>query len=285
MAAMAKSSKRIFIMDLWAIVEAVISGEFERQFHVIICGQVASADVIDFAASLDSDRPNGLVPTPFAHDLFGAHLCPRPAVARQLSFPRSPMPERVFIIHGYLGYPEEAWQPWLKAELEKRGYAVALPAMPHPDRPTISEWVAFITRLVGQPDEKTVMIGHSLGAQAVLRYLEALGANGQSVGKTVLIASGFPSGMSPEAADQKSGGDPTLRAWLSIGVDPGKVKKAAGTCTVILSVDDPYIPFEEAKASFQTNLGPKIIVETGKGHFNEDDDIVELPSALEAVLS
>jgi len=44
------------------------------------------------------------------------------------------MRERAFIIHGYLGYPTEAWLPWLKAMLEKRGYQVWLPAMPHPDR-------------------------------------------------------------------------------------------------------------------------------------------------------
>ena len=27
--------------------------------------------------------------------------------------------KRVFIIHGWDGYPEEGWFPWLKEELEK----------------------------------------------------------------------------------------------------------------------------------------------------------------------
>lgn len=195
------------------------------------------------------------------------------------------MPGRAFIIHGYLGYPGEAWQPWLKAELERRGFEVALPAMPDADHPTIPEWTSFIAGLVGRPDDKTVMIGHSLGAQAVLRYLETLGGTGQSVGKTVLIASNFPTGMPPEAADERSGDDPVLRPWLTIGVDAGKVRKAAGKCVVILSDNDPYIPFEEAKASFVTSLGATIIVEAGKGHFNEDDKITELPAALAAVLA
>ena len=75
------------------------------------------------------------------------------------------MRERSFIIHGYLGYPEEAWLPWLKAKLEKRCYQVWLSAMPHPDRPVIPEWVNFIAKLVGEPDAKTVMIAHSLGCQ------------------------------------------------------------------------------------------------------------------------
>jgi predicted alpha/beta hydrolase family esterase len=195
------------------------------------------------------------------------------------------MPDRAFIIHGYQGYPGEAWQPWLKAELERRGYEVALPAMPHADNPTIPEWIAFITGLVGRPDRETVMIGHSLGAQAVLRYLEILGGAGQSVGKTVLIASNFPRGMTPEAADETTGGDTVLRPWLTIGVDPETVRRAMGKCVVILSDNDPYIPFEEAKAAFQECLGVPIVVATGKGHFNEDDKITELPEALAAVCS
>ncbi len=194
------------------------------------------------------------------------------------------MPERAFIFHGYQGYPEEAWQPWLKSELEKRGYQVALPAMPHADHPTIAEWTGFIADLVGNPDGQTVLIAHSLGAHAVLHYLEIVGGTGRSVGKTVLIASSFPTGMSPEAARQRAGGDPTLEQWLPAKVDPVKVKAAAGRCVVILSDNDPNIPLAEARAAFRENLDAEIIVEKGQGHFNEDDQITTLPAALAAVL-
>jgi predicted alpha/beta hydrolase family esterase len=195
------------------------------------------------------------------------------------------MRERAFIIHGYLGYPEEAWLPWLKAMLEKRGYQVWLPAMPHPDRPAIREWVDFIVGLVGEPDAKTVMIAHSLGCAAVLHYLETLGENAKSVGKTVLVAGRFPAGMSPEEAENKVEGNEMLKPWLTTGVDPKSVGLAVGRCTVILSDNDPYIPIDEAKASFQGGFPVEIIVEHGKGHFNEDDNITELPSALDAVIS
>jgi serine hydrolase len=195
------------------------------------------------------------------------------------------MPDRAFIIHGYLGYPEEAWLPWLKAKLEKRGYDVCLPAMPNPDRPTIPEWTEFIAGLVGDPDGKTVLIAHSLGCRAVLHYLETLGAVGRSVEKTVLVAGEFPTGMSPEEAERRIEGDENLKPWLTDRVDPKNVTIAAGTCTVILSDDDPYVPFDSAIASFRGNLPAKIITEHGKGHFNEDDNVTELPSALDAVIS
>jgi predicted alpha/beta hydrolase family esterase len=119
----------------------------------------------------------------------------------------------------------------------------------------------------------------------VLRYLETLGQTGKSVGKTVLVAGNFPLGMSAAEADARTGGDESLRPWLISGVDPGKVKGAAGKCTVILSDDDPYIPCDQAKASFAGNLDANIIVEKGKGHFNEDDRLTELPSVLNAVLA
>jgi esterase/lipase len=35
--------------------------------------------------------------------------------------------KKVFIIHGWDGYPEEGWFPWLKKELEKKGFSVFVP--------------------------------------------------------------------------------------------------------------------------------------------------------------
>jgi predicted alpha/beta hydrolase family esterase len=193
--------------------------------------------------------------------------------------------KRAFIIHGYLGYPEEAWLPWLKRELGTRGYRASLPRMPHPDRPVIAEWVAYVAGLVGEPDPQTVMVGHSLGGQAVIRYLERLGATGKSVGKTVLVASGFPPGMTREQAEVTAEGDQVLVPWLTVGVDAALVKSAAGSCTVILSDSDPYIDAGRAEAEFRAALDPRIIVEHSKGHMNDESGLTDLPSALQAVVS
>jgi predicted alpha/beta hydrolase family esterase len=191
--------------------------------------------------------------------------------------------KRAYIIHGYQGYPGEAWQPWAKAELEKRGYAAWLPAMPKPDAPVLPEWMDFISGLVGVPDGKTVLIGHSLGVNLVLRYLETLADAGQAVGQTVLIAGMFPAGMTDQAADKRTGGNTILRPWLTKAVDGRKVNRAAGRCTVILSDTDPIIPMAQAKASFEANLKARIVIEPGKGHFNEDDKLTDLPVLLDVI--
>lgn len=52
------------------------------------------------------------------------------------------MTKRAFIIHGWDGYPDEGWFPWLKTELEKNGFQVHVPAMPKSAEPKIEAWVS-----------------------------------------------------------------------------------------------------------------------------------------------
>lgn len=171
----------------------------------------------------------------------------------------------------------------MKRELEARGCVVALPAMPQPNQPLILEWTHFIAELIGEPDRETWIVGHSLGCQAVLRYLETLGAARKSVEKTVLVAGTFPVQRSAKDALKAAGGDPVLLPWFSTGVDASKVKQAAGECTIILSDNDPYIDVPAATATFRATLDPHMIFVPGGGHFNEDDHWMKLPEALAAL--
>jgi uncharacterized protein len=190
------------------------------------------------------------------------------------------MPTRAFIIHGYLSYPEEAWLPWMKRALEEKGCVVALPAMPRPDHPVIQEWLEFITQLIGEPNPDTILVGHSMGVQAVLRYLETLGAAGKAVGKTLLVAGSFPLARSAAVAADIP---PVLVPWFTTGIDAAKVKQAAGRCSVILSNNDPYLDSAQAAATFREKLGANVVIVPGGGHFNEDDKLTELPPALDAL--
>lgn len=187
------------------------------------------------------------------------------------------MPPRAFIIHGYLSFPEEAWLPWMKRSLEEKGYEVALPAMPQPAHPVIQEWIEFIARLVGEPDDSTVLVGHSMGVQAVLRYLETVGATGKAVGKTLLVAGSFPVARDATAVGNVPD---VLVPWFTTGVDARAVKRAAGACTIILAENDPFIDVPQAITTFRQLLDPKIVLLPTGGHFNEDDRLTELPEAL-----
>src|SRR3954471_3952140 len=105
----------------------------------------------------------------------------------------------------------------MKRELERRGFAVALPAMPRPDHPIIADWIRFIDRLVGEPDAETIIVGHSLGCQAVVRYLDTIGAAGKCVAKTLLVAGSFPVARSREEAVNLVGEKNVLLPWFTEG--------------------------------------------------------------------
>src|SRR3989344_3577618 len=80
--------------------------------------------------------------------------------------------KRVFIVHGWDFNPEVNWYPWLKKELEKKGFKVIVPEMPNTSEPKINAWVSYLKKVVGKLDEETYFIGHSIGCQTIMRFLE-----------------------------------------------------------------------------------------------------------------
>jgi predicted alpha/beta hydrolase family esterase len=63
------------------------------------------------------------------------------------------------------------WFPWLKKELVAQGFDAVVPDFPHSLLPSMNAWVQSLAQL--EPDENTVLIGHSLGGVLILRFLEA----------------------------------------------------------------------------------------------------------------
>ncbi|MBI1999578.1 MAG: alpha/beta hydrolase [Parcubacteria group bacterium] len=94
---------------------------------------------------------------------------------------------RVIIVHGLHSHPADCWFPWLKQALEERGFAAQVPRMPTPNAPEMKKWVATITKAIGMPNEYTILVGHSLGVIALLRYLETL-QSGERVAGLISVA-------------------------------------------------------------------------------------------------
>ncbi len=86
---------------------------------------------------------------------------------------------RLFIVHGYTASPDAHWFPWLKAELEARDVRVEVLAMPDPHHPEPATWDAAMDHLVRDHDERTFLLGHSLGCITILRQLDRLPAGSQ----------------------------------------------------------------------------------------------------------
>lgn len=189
--------------------------------------------------------------------------------------------KRVFIVHGWGGYPLEGWFPWLKAELEMKGFSVAVPQMPDTDNPRIESWVPALAIAVGVADADTYFVGHSMGCQTIARYLEAL-PEGVRVDGAVFVAGFFKQLTNIE----EDGPDAVTiaAAWLDTPLDFMKIKSHVPKSVAVFSDNDPYVPLDN-QDDFRNKLGSEIIIEKNAGHFSGSDGIVELPKALNAVLS
>lgn len=188
-----------------------------------------------------------------------------------------PMRDRVFMVHRWGGRPDDVWFPWLKSECKKAGIHAEAPTMPNADEPEIGTWVYHLQHVVGEPDDRTFFVGHSIGCQTILRYLEGL-PEGTTVGGVVVVA-GFLtliSGLSPEEQI-------IAKPWLETPLDYAKIRQRAKRFVAIFSDNDPYVPLEN-KPLFEKHLGAQTIVEHGRGHFSSTDNITELPDVFAALL-
>ncbi len=182
--------------------------------------------------------------------------------------------KRAFIIHGWDFNPKMNWYSSLKKDLEKKGFVVMVPSMPNTSEPKIEEWVQHLKKTVGKLDNNTYFIGHSMGCQTIMRYLEKENYNGK-VGKIVFVAGWFKlDNLEGEEVEE------IARPWLETPIDFSKVKKKINNLTVFLSSNEPYGFVKENSAVFKEKLGAKVNMLKDRGHFTQDDGITEIKEIL-----
>ena len=193
------------------------------------------------------------------------------------------MSKRLFIVHGWDGSPNDGWFPWLKQECETRGFAVEVPVMPEASEPRIYNWVPKLAEVVGVADEETYFVGHSMGCQTIVRYLETL-PEGVKVGGAVFVA-GFLkrlTGLDLEDDEVELIKD-VANHWLSSSLDLQKVKSHLDKSVAIFSDNDVFVPAEN-QDEYKNILGSEVIIKHNMGHFRGDPDgVFELPIVLESL--
>ncbi len=183
---------------------------------------------------------------------------------------------RLVVVHRWSGRPDVAFYPWLRRRLTRMRPAlfdeVRVPVMPNPDKPTIDEWVKAVGDVVGRPTQalaRTVLVGHSVGAQAVLRWLATLPPGAQVQG--VLLVAGWFTVDEPWE---------DIRPWCETPLDLPRIRRAAPRIHTLLSDDDPFTADHAAAAAlFRERLGAEVTVVPGAAHFNREEE----PAVLEAL--
>lgn len=166
--------------------------------------------------------------------------------------------KRAIIVHCWEGYPEYCWYPWVKKELEVRGFQVEVPSMPETEMPKMEKWVPHLQNIIGNPDEELYLIGHSIGCAAILRCLETLDEN-QKVGGVVLVA-GFTEDI----------GYDEVKNFFETPFDFEKIKsKSKNGFVAINSDNDPYVDLKYADI-FKEKLGAEVIIKHNAQHFSGD---------------
>lgn len=184
---------------------------------------------------------------------------------------------KVILVHRWEGTSLSDWYLWIKKELEKKGFEVIIPQMPNTLKPEINAWVSELKRVVGKVDENMYLIGHSIGYQTILRFLER---ENHKVGKVIFVAGWFKlDNLESKEIEE------IAKPWIDTPINFNRVKQKISKLTVFLSSNEPYGYVKYNAKIFKERLGANVIIEKNKGHFTESDNIKKVPEVLKEILT
>jgi uncharacterized protein len=178
---------------------------------------------------------------------------------------------KAILLHGKDKSSKDIWYSWLVTELNANGISCVAPDLPNADNPKINEWLSVIDGL--DPDEDTILIGHSRGGMAVLRWLET---RKQRVTKVVLVAAN-----SADIVDN-TGGD-----FYSGPYNFADIKNYCREFVVIHSRDDSWVSYT-AGIENAVGLDAKLVTLENRNHFGSQADgtiMKTFPELLDAILN
>lgn len=155
------------------------------------------------------------------------------------------------LFHGTGGAPDSCWLPYVKNELEERGYMVQVPRLPHADAPVLAEQLAFALEHFSY-DADTVLIGHSAGVPLILSILERVDA---CIHEAVLVA-GFFEPLNPPEPEQ----------MLQSSYDWKRIREHCARFVVINSDNDPWGCTDAVGRRLAEYLGGEFVLSEGQGH-------------------
>lgn len=145
-------------------------------------------------------------------------------------------------------------------------YACAL-STPNPNHPRQDEWIKEIGRHVERnKKDKIYLVGHSLGAPAILRYLEKTRLG--NVKGIILVSGPVFKTKTKEVAH-----------FLSKPFDFKKIKSKVGNILVIHGSNDRVVSIKQGQILAQELDAKLVVVKNGK-HLNGSAGWYSLPQAL-----
>lgn len=161
------------------------------------------------------------------------------------------------------------WKGHLPERLGK-GYEVIFPRMPNRENACYEEWKIWFEKFIPFMEDGVVLIGHSLGAIFLAKYLSENDLP-KKIRATFLVAAPYDVGGSG------SGARKMVEFELPATLD--KLQKQGGEVYFYHSKNDPIVSFNEF-AKYQHSVpGAHFVELENRGHF----DIPEFPEIVETI--
>jgi len=164
--------------------------------------------------------------------------------------------KRILIIHGWESNSREHWFLEEKQRLEKIGHKVTVPDMPDTFCPKKDEWVKVIKEFT--PNDDTILVGHSLGGVAILRYLEE---TDKTIPKCILIATPIKI-LTDLNYDLKP-----MNNFFETEFNWDKIKQNCKEFIIMNQTKDEWVPLQHGK-DLAGYVGAKLKVVEGSNHFD-----------------
>lgn len=177
-------------------------------------------------------------------------------------------PIKIILIHGNGGSTvNDNWFPWVKDELEKLGLNVIARTFPDNKFARKDIWLPFIENDL-KADENTIIIGHSSGAVAAMRYAEE-----NKIFGSILVGACYT-----DLGDS----DEKISGYYDTSWNWELIKKNQNWIVQFSSIDDPYIPISEARYIHE-KLHTEYYEYKDKGHFGWDKGMKKFPEIIEII--
>ncbi len=176
----------------------------------------------------------------------------------------------VMIIHGAYGYPEENWFAWLKQELHRLGIDCQVPPLPTPHGQDLKKWLAIMDSYSNHfIHDKTVLIGHSLGAACILRWLERHACQLSAV----ILVGAFINSVGNEKFDSIN------QSFFTAPFAWQQIRKCTQAFVCYYGTQDPYVTRNEFDLIANQLRAKKIII-SNAAHFNIASGYSRFPHLL-----
>jgi predicted alpha/beta hydrolase family esterase len=184
----------------------------------------------------------------------------------------------IVVSHAYGSDEHSVWYPYLRDELQQLGHTVDVPNLPATQAPRLASWRdAFAVRATAAPAHDTVLVGHSVGAVNILRFLEQRDPDRDGVFTGAVLV----------ATPAHEVGYDALAEFFAQPFAWSKIRRTARRLHVLTAADDPVLipnPMEHV-GTLVTQLGATGTITPTGGHFGSaPDDHIEVPEAVRLIL-